>query len=51
VREENLVKELETAKENIWKKWDEITDEWRKLRSNVLHNLHTSTNIIKMIKS
>jgi len=28
MREEQLVKKLETAKENILKKWDGITDEW-----------------------
>jgi hypothetical protein len=32
-------------------KRDEVTEEWRKLPSGELHNLHSSTNIISEIKS
>jgi hypothetical protein len=30
---------------------DEVTGEWGKLHNEVLHNLHSSPNIIRMIKS
>jgi hypothetical protein len=30
---------------------DEVTGEWRKLHSEELHNLYSSPNIIKQIKS
>jgi hypothetical protein len=30
---------------------DEVTGDWRKLRNEVLHNLYSSPNIIRMIKS
>jgi hypothetical protein len=32
-------------------KRDEITGEWRKLHSDELHNLYSSSNIIRQIKS
>jgi hypothetical protein len=32
-------------------KRDEVTGEWRKLRSEELHNLYLSPNIIRQIKS
>jgi hypothetical protein len=32
-------------------KRDEVTGEWRKLHSEELHNLYSSPNIIRMIKS
>jgi hypothetical protein len=32
-------------------KRDEITGDWRKLHNEELHNLYSSPNIIKMIKS
>jgi hypothetical protein len=32
-------------------KRDEVTAEWRKLRSGELHNLYSSPNIIKQINS
>jgi hypothetical protein len=32
-------------------KTDEITGEWRKLHNKELHNLYTSPNIIRQIKS
>jgi hypothetical protein len=36
--------------ENIWNR-DEVTGGWRKLHNEELHNLYSSPNIIKMIKS
>jgi hypothetical protein len=32
-------------------KWDEVTGDWRKLHNEELHNLYSSPNIIRMIKS
>jgi hypothetical protein len=32
-------------------KWDEVTGEWRKLHSGELHNLYSSPDIIRQIKS
>jgi hypothetical protein len=32
-------------------KRDEVTGGWRKLHNEKLHNLHSSPNIIRMIKS
>jgi hypothetical protein len=32
-------------------KRDEVTGGWRKLHNKELHNLHSSSNIIRMIKS
>jgi hypothetical protein len=32
-------------------KRDEVTEGWRKLRNDELHNLYSSPNIIRMIKS
>jgi hypothetical protein len=31
--------------------WDEVTGDWRKLHNEALHNLYSSLNIIKLIKS
>jgi hypothetical protein len=30
---------------------DEVTEDWRKLHNEELHNLYSSPNIIRMIKS
>jgi hypothetical protein len=32
-------------------KRDEVTGDWRKLHNEELHNLHSSPDIIRMIKS
>jgi hypothetical protein len=32
-------------------KRDEVTGDWRKLHNDVLHNLYSSLNLIRMIKS
>jgi hypothetical protein len=31
--------------------WDDVTGEWRKLHNEELHNLHSSPDIIRQIKS
>jgi hypothetical protein len=32
-------------------KWDEVMGEWRKLHNEELHNLYSSPDIIKQVKS
>jgi hypothetical protein len=32
-------------------KWDEVTGEWRKLHNEELHNLHSSPEVIRRVKS
>jgi hypothetical protein len=32
-------------------KWDEVTGEWRKLHNEELHNLYSSPDIIRQVKS
>jgi hypothetical protein len=32
-------------------KWDEVTREWRKLHNEELHNLYSSPDIIRQVKS
>jgi hypothetical protein len=32
-------------------KWDEVTWEWRKLYNKELHDLYSSPNIVRVIKS
>jgi len=32
-------------------KWDEVTGRWRKLHNEELHELYSSPNIVRLIKS
>jgi hypothetical protein len=32
-------------------KWDKVTGEWRKLHNEELHNLYSSSDIIRQVKS
>jgi hypothetical protein len=35
----------------FWPKREEVTGEWKKLHNKGLHDLHSSSNIVRMIKS
>jgi hypothetical protein len=48
LREEQLLRVLRRI---FGPRRDEVTGSWRKLHNEELHNLHSSTNIIKRIKS
>jgi hypothetical protein len=37
--------------ENIWAKRDKVTGEWRKLHSEELNDLYSSTTVVRVIKS
>ena len=43
--------ENRVMKRIFWRKRDEITREWRKLRSEELNDLYSSPNIVRVIKS
>jgi hypothetical protein len=58
----NLVSDIKGGiqTESVWQQalrrifgptWDELTGGWRKLHTEELHNLYSSPNIIRMIKS
>jgi hypothetical protein len=32
-------------------KWDKVTGEWRKLHTKELHDLYSSPNVVRVIKS
>jgi hypothetical protein len=52
LREDHRLRVFEKGSEkNIWTKGDKVTGEWRKLHSVELHNLYSSPNIIRQIKS
>jgi hypothetical protein len=53
LREENRLRVFENrVLRGIFEsKRDEVTGGWRKLRNEELHNLYSSSNIIRMIKS
>jgi hypothetical protein len=53
IREEHRLRVFENRvlRRIFGPKWDEVTGEWRKLRSGELHNLYSSPGIIRQIKS
>jgi hypothetical protein len=53
LREENRLRVFENRvlRRIFGPKRDEVTGEWRKLHSEELHNLYSSPNIIRQIKS
>jgi hypothetical protein len=53
LREEPRLREFENRvlRRIFVKKSDEVTREWRKLHNEELHNLYSSSNIIRQIKS
>jgi hypothetical protein len=53
LREENRLRVFENRvlRRTFGRKRDEVTGGWRKLHNQELHNLYSSPNIIRMIKS
>jgi hypothetical protein len=52
LREEHRLRVFESRVLRIFgPKRDEVTGDWRKLHNEALHNLYSSPNIIRMIKS
>jgi hypothetical protein len=51
LREEYRLFENRVLKRIFGPKRDEVTGDWRKLHNEELHNLYSSPNIIRMIKS
>jgi hypothetical protein len=53
LREEHRLKVFENRvlRRIFGPKWDEVTGEWRKLQDGELHNLYSSPDIIRQIKS
>jgi hypothetical protein len=53
LREEHKVRVFENRvlRRIFGSKRDEVTEGWRKLHNEELHNLYTSPNIMRMIKS
>jgi hypothetical protein len=52
LREEHRLRVFENgAEKNVWTKRDEVTEGWRKLNDEELHNLYSLSSIIRMIKS
>jgi hypothetical protein len=53
LREEHRLRESENwfMRRIFGPKRDEVTGEWRKLHNEKLHNLYTSPNITRQIKS
>jgi hypothetical protein len=50
--EEHILRISETgAEESMWIKGEEVRGSWRKLHNEELHNLYSSPNIIRVIKS
>jgi hypothetical protein len=46
-----IVFENKVLRRILGSKWDEVTGQWRKMHSGELHNLCSSPDIIKHIKS
>jgi hypothetical protein len=52
LREEHRLRVFERVLRRIFgPKRDEVTGEWRKLHNEELHNLYSSPNIIRQVKS
>jgi hypothetical protein len=53
LREEHRLRVFEkrVLRKTFGPKKDEVTGEWRKLHNEELHNMYSSPNIIRMIKS
>jgi hypothetical protein len=53
LREERRLRVFENRvlREIFGPKRDEVTGEWRKLHNEELHNLYSSSNIVRVIKS
>jgi hypothetical protein len=53
LREEHRLRMFENRmlRRIFGRKWDEVTGEWRKLHNEELHDLYSSPNIVRVIKS
>jgi hypothetical protein len=53
LREKNRLRVFENGvlRRMFGPKWDEVTGEWRKLNNEELHDLYSSHNIVRVMKS